>query len=92
MGECPYSAAPLGPLTAGGSTPLKVEVILTTSDEVQQLRNQVVDLQEQLFELQRQYDRVEYRYKCEVMLNLQLQDLLMRSGIPFPDRLRTKAE
>lgn len=39
--------------------------------------------------LQQMYNRVELRYRCEVLLNLQLQDLMTAAGLRFPRRLRT---
>lgn len=66
-----------------------MEVSLTPSDEVQQLRAQLAELQARYDELVRDFNKVEYRYRCEVMLNFQLQDLLRAHGVRFPDRLRT---
>lgn len=89
MGDCPLSSALLSYLTGGEGTPLKVEVSVTPSDEVNALRDRVAELEGELAELRQAYSRVEYRYRCEVLLNLQLQDLMRVAGIPFPRRLRT---
>lgn len=89
MCECPISSALLASLTSGEGTPLKVAVTVTPSDEVNALRSQVSELQLQLAELQRDFNKVEFRYRCEVLLNLQLQDLMTCAGVPFPRRLRT---
>ena len=89
MCDCPLSFALAPILTGGGGSPLKVEVSLTPSDEVNALRSQVSELQARVAELQRDFNKVEYRYRCEVMLNLQLQDIMAVAGVPFPRRLRT---
>lgn len=86
--ECPYTAF-LAALHGEGGTPLKVEVSFTASDEVQQLRAQLAELQARYDELVRDFNKVEYRYRCEVMLNFQLQDIMQLHGIRFPDRLRS---
>lgn len=89
MCECPLSSALLFALTGEGGSPLKVAVSLTTSDEVNALRAQVAELTAQLANLRQEYNRVEYRYRFEVMLNFQLQDIMRAAGVPFPRRLRT---
>lgn len=89
MCECPLSSALLSALTGGEGTPLKVAVSLTPSDEVTALRAQVADLESQLADLRKEYNRVEYRYRFEVMLNFQLQDLMRAAHVPFPRRLQT---
>lgn len=89
MCDCPLSSALLSALTGEGGAPLKVAVSLTPSDEVTALRSQVADLTLKLAELQRDYNKVEFRYRCEVLLNFQLQDLMRAAGVPFPRRLRT---
>ena len=72
MSECPLSSALLGLLTAGEGSPLMVEVSVTPSDEVNALRSRVAALEGELAALQQMYNRVELRYRCEVLLNLQL--------------------
>lgn len=89
MSECPLSSALLGILTAGEGSPLKVEVSVTPSDEVNALRSRVAALEGELAALQQMYNRVELRYRCEVLLNLQLQYLMTAAGLRFPRRLRT---
>lgn len=89
MCECLLSSALLGSLTAGEGSPLKVEVLVTPSDEVTALRARVAALEGEIAELRRSYNQVEYRYRFEVMLNFQLQDLMRAAGVPFPRRLCT---
>lgn len=80
---------PLAPqaLPSLGGIPLKVEVILTTSDEVQALRQQVSDLTLQLAQLQERYNRTEYLYRCETLINLHIVDYCKACGVPIPKRL-----
>lgn len=79
--------APLIDSLGQGGTPLRVEVILTPSEEVMQLRQQIHDLQAQLDRLQQQYDRTEYLYRCEVLISLQLSDLCRAQGVNVPRAL-----
>lgn len=90
MCECILSSA-LQSISSGlGGAPLNVAVTLTPSDEVCQLRDKVAQLQRQLDASQIEYNRVQYRYMCEVHLNLQLQDLMRQAGVSFPRRLCTR--
>lgn len=89
MCECPFSSALLSALTGQGGTPLNVAVTVTPSDQVTVLRGMVADLRKQLAASEDAYNRVQYRYMCEVQLNLQLQDLMRAANVPFPRRLCT---
>lgn len=89
MCECILSSALQTALTGLGGAPLNVTVTLTPSDEVLQLRDRVAHLQRQLDASQIEFNRVQYRYMCEVQLNLQLQDIMRRAGVSFPRRLCT---
>ena len=89
MCECPLSSALLSALTGQGGTPLNVAVTVTPSDQVTLLRKRIVELQTQLAELEAEFNRAQYRYMCEVQLNLQLQDIMRRAGVSFPRRLCT---
>lgn len=90
MCECILSSALRSAGIGTGGAPLCLSVTLTTSDEVQQLRSKVASLQRDLDAARIDFNRVEYRYRCEVLLNLQLQDLMRAAGVPFPRRLCTK--
>lgn len=70
----------------------RLEVVLTTSDEVLSLREQVRVLTEQLGRLQADYNRVELRYRSECVVNMELQDLLREHGIPYRDILKQRLE
>ena len=89
MCECPFSSALLSGILGQGGTPLNVAVTVTPSDEVTALRTRIAQLEGQLSELETTFNRTQYRYMCEVQLNMQLQDLMRAAGVSFPRRLRT---
>lgn len=80
-------STPLSVLLSGQGGPLKLDVTLTTSDEVQALRQQVRELTSQLQELQAQLNRVEYLYRCETIINTKLVDHCRSARIPVPKTL-----
>lgn len=71
----------------GPLPPLRVDVSLTPSDEVQQLRQQVSDITLRLSELETQFNRTEYLYRCETIINLRLQDFCREHGLKVPRQL-----
>ena len=76
------SESPLSCLIGGaGGRPLEVNVHITPSDEVQKLRDSVADLQKRLESLQADYNRVEYYYRCESLVNMELIDLCRKHGV-----------
>lgn len=89
MCECPFSSAPLSCLLGQGGAPLNLAVTLTPSDEVISLRTRIAELESQLSDLTVTFNRTQYRYMCEVQLNLQLQDIMRCAGVSFPRRLCT---
>ena len=90
MCECIFSSALRSAGIGTGGAPLNLAITVTPSDEVLQLRAKVASLQRDLDASQIDYNRVQYRYLCEVQLNLQLQDLMRAAGVSFPRRLCTK--
>lgn len=68
---------------AGEGTPLIVHVVLTPSDEVQALRAQLADVQSKLLALQQDFNRVEFWYRQEVVINTTLLDLCREHGIKY---------
>lgn len=72
------------PARTGG--PPKLEIVLTPSDEVLQLRQQVEDLQDRLAALKERCNRIEYLYNCEVIINLQITDYCRDQGWKIPRR------
>lgn len=89
MCDCPLFSALLSGTPGQEGTPLNVAVTVTPSDQVLRLRQRVADLQSQLSALEADFNRTQYRYMCEVQLNLQLQDIMRAAGVPFPRRLCT---
>lgn len=83
-GEYPLAPQVLPDL---GGIPLKLEVSITPSDEVQSLRQQLRDKTSQLETLQKEFNRVSYLYRVETLINLQLQDICKENGIKVPPRL-----
>lgn len=75
------------PWMGWGPLPLRVDVSLTPSDEVQQLRQQVSDITLRLSELETQFNRTEYLYRCETIINLRLQDFCREHGLKVPRHL-----
>lgn len=64
--------------------PIQLEITLTESDLVKELRLQNDDYRARLAQLDDRCKRVEYQYKCAVILNLQLHDWLREKGIKPP--------
>lgn len=61
--------------------PIELSVRLSPSDEVMQLRSDVSRLEDQVVQLRQAYNRTEFLYRCEVMINTQLVDLCREHGI-----------
>lgn len=63
--------------------PLTVAVTLEPSDEVKALRARVEALEEEAARLKAEYNRVEYKYRCEVIINCELVDLCRAHGVKY---------
>lgn len=75
-------------LAAGGQGQLpKLEIILTTSDEVLSLRRQLADALAQIDDLRAQLNRTEYLYRCETIINSRLVDLCRAEHVSVPKSL-----
>lgn len=79
---CPFLAT-----GAGEGQPLTVRVLLTPSDEVVLLRDQVKELQAQVLTLKSEAARAQNLYQRESILNLELVDLCRAHGVPVRDAL-----
>ena len=81
--------ASLAALLAGvvEGIPINLNVSLTPSERVQALEEQVKALTSALSTLQRDYNRVEYLYRCECIINQRLQDYCQSNGVPVPRNL-----
>lgn len=64
------------------SEPLELVVRLIPADEVTALREQVKTLQGQLDALQARYNRLEYLYRSETIISLELQNACREHGVP----------
>ena len=71
----------LSQLLLEGEGAIPIRVSLRSDDEIIALRSQVVALSESMEKLQRDFDRVEYRFRCESVLNNDLVDLCREHGI-----------
>lgn len=81
------SAPLLVSLSGQGGLPLKLDITLTASDEVMQLRQQVSDLASQVETLQAQLHRAEYLFRCETIINQKLVDHCKAHRVPVPKAL-----
>lgn len=63
--------------------PLEVHVTLRTDDEVLSLRARVAELERELEAQKEAYNRVEYKYRCESIINQELVDLCRASNVKF---------
>lgn len=63
--------------------PLEISVKLTTSDEVLALRSKIESLQNELENMKKEHNRLEYLYRCECLVSMELSDLCRKNGIKF---------
>lgn len=68
----------------------RLEVVLTTSDEVLSLREKVKALTDEIGRLQGEFNRVQLMYVSESIINTELQDLLRSHGIPYRDAIKKR--
>lgn len=68
--------------------PLKVDVILTPSQQVLSLQKRVSDLTYRIDDMQRNYDRLEYKYRCEVLVNSELMDICKSHNYSVRDSIK----
>lgn len=84
MTSCPLS--PLLSCKAGEGAPPKIEIIVTNSDEVKELREKLDALGKDYLQLQQEYKRTEWKYACECNLRMQITDWCREQGISIPKR------
>lgn len=70
--------------------PIEIFVRYTSSEEMEKMAQKSRELMQQLIDMREQRDRAEYRYRCECMINLQLQDLLDEHGIEYRAALQRR--
>lgn len=67
---------------------LEIHVTLKTDDEVLSLRSRVCQLEAEAVAAQGKYNELEFRYRCECIVNMELVDLLRTSKVPMRPSLR----
>lgn len=70
------------------AVPLKLDVSLTPSQQVLSLQKRVSDLTYRINDMQCNYDRLEYKYRCEVLVNSELMDICRLHNFPVRDSLK----
>lgn len=66
--------------------PIEIHVVLTPSEEVTSLKNQLSDLNNKYLTLLADHKRTEYKYMCEVTQKLQIVDWLKENKVSCPQR------
>ena len=70
--------------------PIEIHVRYTASEEMEKLAQKSRQLERELVDMRAQRDRAEYRYRCEALINLQLQDLLDEHGVDYRPALQRR--
>lgn len=73
---CPLLADTVGE----GAAPT-LHILLSPSDELVALRNQLSDVQAQLLDLRQEFSRLEFLYRQEVIVNMELLDTCRAHGV-----------
>ena len=74
-------------LERAGASPIKLEVALCDSDELQEYKSKVQELEATVALLQAQYNRVELMYRSECQINMALTDFCREKGVDPPSHL-----
>ena len=67
-------------------------MVVTTSDELLDLRKRVKYLTDELARRQGEYNQVQLKYISESIINTELQDLLRSHGIPYRDAIKKRGK
>ena len=70
-----------------GAGPPTVHLVVTSSDEVIRLRQQVIALEKRIDQMDADFKRVEYLYRCETLINTRITDYCREKGFKLPPRL-----
>lgn len=62
---------------------MRVSLAVTDAQEVIDLRDQITALQSEIVQLRERCRSLEYDYRCEVVVNMELQDLLNAHRINY---------
>lgn len=64
-----------------GEGELRVSLAVTDAQEVLELRNRILDLEAENARLSESVRSLEYQYRCECLINMELVDLCRDNGI-----------
>ena len=70
--------------------PLEIHVRVSPDDEVLALRARVAELEAQAARHKREFNDLEFRYRCETLINTELVDLCKAHKVPFREALRQR--
>lgn len=75
-------------LDRAGEGGLKLSVSVRDDEEVKAaLRDKVAELEALTEGLRAEYDRLEFQYRCETLINAQITDFCRAEGVKLPRRL-----
>lgn len=70
--------------------PLEIHVRVSPDDEVLALRARVAELEAKATAAEEERRRVEYMYRCEAHINMELVDLCREHKVPFREALKER--
>ena len=70
-----------------GTSPIKLEVALCDSEELKASKDRVEELEALVEGLRADYNRLEFKYRCESLVNMQLTDFCRDNNIKVPPQL-----
>lgn len=70
-----------------GNSPIRLEVALCDADEVKEYKQRVEELEALVEALRADYNRVEFKYRCECTINYRLHDFCREQGVQVPNSL-----
>ena len=70
--------------------PLEIHVRVSPDDEVLALRARVAELEAEAAQRDRAYKDLEFRFRCETLINTELVDLCKAHKVPFREALKAR--
>ena len=70
--------------------PLEIHVRVSPDDEVLALRARVAELEAEAARQGEAYRVLEFRYRCETLINTELVDLCKEHKVPFREALKAR--
>lgn len=70
-----------------GEGGLKLSVSVRDDEEVKALRDKVAELEALTEGLRAEYNRLEFQFRCETLINAQITDFCRVEGVKLPRRL-----